>query len=32
MRKDDLIFEENESSLRPQKLNEYIGQTELKES
>ncbi|MFA5542994.1 MAG: Holliday junction branch migration DNA helicase RuvB [Bacilli bacterium] len=32
MHKDDMFFEESESSLRPQKLSEYIGQTELKES
>jgi Holliday junction DNA helicase RuvB len=31
MEKDDLLFEENENSLRPRKLTEYIGQKELKE-
>lgn len=31
MGKEDLLFEENEGSLRPQRLNEYIGQKELKE-
>ncbi len=28
---DDLMFEENESTLRPQTLNDYVGQTNLKE-
>ena len=27
----DLMFEENESSLRPQQLKDYVGQTNLKE-
>ena len=31
MIKDDFIFEENDSSLRPQYLNDYVGQTNLKE-
>ena len=28
---EDLMFEENESGLRPQSLKEYVGQSELKE-
>ena len=31
MIKNDLMFEENESTLRPQTLNEYVGQSNLKE-
>lgn len=31
MDKHDLMFEENEASLRPQFLKEYVGQTNLKE-
>lgn len=31
MQNNDLMFEENESSLRPQVLNDYVGQTNLKE-
>lgn len=31
MKENDLMFEENESSLRPQTLKEYVGQTNLKE-
>jgi Holliday junction DNA helicase RuvB len=31
MQKDDILFGENESQLRPQSLQEYVGQTELKE-
>lgn len=31
MVKNDLMFEENEASLRPQTLKEYVGQTNLKE-
>jgi Holliday junction DNA helicase RuvB len=31
MEKDDLIFEENEGTLRPKSLNEYIGQKDIKE-
>ncbi len=31
MVKEDLLLDENEGSLRPQRLNEYIGQKELKE-
>lgn len=31
MIKDDFIFEENDSSLRPQALNDYVGQSNLKE-
>lgn len=31
MQNNDLMFEENEASLRPQLLNEYVGQTNLKE-
>lgn len=31
MIKDDFIFEENDSSLRPQYLNDYVGQSNLKE-
>lgn len=32
MEKDDLLFEENESNLRPQTLKEYIGQQDMKET
>ena len=31
MSKDDLIFEENDLNLRPKKLQEYIGQEDIKE-
>ncbi|HHU55257.1 MAG TPA: Holliday junction branch migration DNA helicase RuvB [Acholeplasmataceae bacterium] len=31
MEKDDLLFQENESNLRPQRLTEYIGQENIKE-
>ena len=31
MIKDDYIFEENDASLRPQYLNDYVGQSNLKE-
>ena len=31
MENTDLMFEENESSLRPQELKDYVGQTNLKE-
>ena len=31
MEKNDLMFEENESSLRPQHLKDYVGQSNLKE-
>jgi Holliday junction DNA helicase RuvB len=31
MEKHDLMFEENEASLRPQVLKDYVGQTNLKE-
>ena len=31
MEKNDLMFEENESSLRPQYLKDYVGQSNLKE-
>ncbi len=31
MIKDDFIFEENDSSLRPQALKDYVGQSNLKE-
>lgn len=31
MEKDDILFGENETQLRPQSLKEYVGQTELKE-
>lgn len=31
MQKDDILFGEIESELRPQSLKEYVGQTELKE-
>jgi len=31
MEKDDLLFQENENSLRPQRLKEYVGQEHLKE-
>lgn len=31
MQNSDLMFDENESSLRPQVLNDYVGQTNLKE-
>ena len=32
MEKDNLMFEENESNLRPQTLKEYIGQHDMKET
>ena len=32
MEKDDLLFEENENNLRPQTLEEYIGQHDMKET
>ncbi|MFA6890182.1 MAG: Holliday junction branch migration DNA helicase RuvB [Bacilli bacterium] len=32
MEKDDLLFEESESNLRPQTLKEYIGQHDMKET
>lgn len=31
MGKDDLLFEENDSHLRPKTLNEYVGQQDLKD-
>lgn len=31
MEKDNLLFEENDSQLRPKSLDEYIGQTDMKE-
>jgi len=31
MKNTDLMYEENDTSLRPQYLDEYVGQKELKE-